>query len=49
MVPVMNIGLLKKHLKGHYVFMSLVYHLGYVHTHALMQTIKCPPMWTVWI
>ena len=33
--------------KGHYIFM--VYHMDYPHTHALMQTIKCPPTWTVWI
>ena len=45
----MIIGLLRKHLKGHYVFMSMVYHMDYVHTHALMQTIKCPLTWTVWI
>ena len=36
----MNTGLLKKHLKEHYVFMNMVYHMDYVHTHALMQTIK---------
>ena len=38
----MNTGLLRKHLKGHYVFMSMVYHMDYAHTHALMQTIKTP-------
>ena len=45
----MNIGFLRKHLKGHYVFMSMVYHMDYVHTHALSQTIKCPLTWAVWI
>ena len=43
----MNIGLPKKHLKGHYVFMSMVYHMDYVHTHALECTIKCPPTWSL--
>ena len=38
---------LRKHLKGHYVFMNMVYHMDYAHTHALTQTIKCPPTWTV--
>ena len=40
---------LRIHLKGHYVFMSMVYHMDYVHTHALMQTIRCPLTCTVWI
>ena len=39
----------RKHLKGHYVFMRMVTHRDYVHTHALMQTIKWPLAWTVWI
>ena len=45
----MNTGLLKKHLKEHYVFMNMVYHMDYVCSHALMQTIKLSPTWTVWI
>ena len=45
----MNIGLPRKHLKGHYVFMSMVYHIGYAGTHALMQTIRCLFTWTAWI
>ena len=38
MVPLdaMNTGLLKKPLKGHFVFMSMVYHTDYACTHALM-------------
>ena len=36
-------------LKGHYVFMNMVYHMDYAHTHALLQTIKYPPIWTDWI
>ena len=32
----MNFGPLRNHLKGHYVFMSMVYHMDYVHIHALM-------------
>ena len=50
MVPLpMNTGPLKKHLKEHYVFMNMVYHMDYANTHALMQTIKLSPTWTVWI
>ena len=44
----MNTGLLKKPLKGHFVFMNMVYHMDYAHTHALTWTIKCPSTWTVW-
>ena len=36
----MNTGLLKKHLKEHYVFMNMVYHMDYAHTHALTQAMK---------
>ena len=28
---------------------GMVYHIDYVHTYALMQTIRCPPTWTVWV
>ena len=34
-------GLPRKYLKEHYTFMSMAYHIGYAHTHALMQTIRC--------
>ena len=45
----MNTGLLKKHLREHYVFMNMVYLMDYVSTHALMQTMTLFPTWTVWI
>ena len=45
----MNTGLLKKHLKEHDVFINMVYHMDYACTHALIQTIKLSPTWTVWI
>ena len=45
----MNTGLLKKHLKEHYVFMNMAYHMDYTSTHVLMQTMKLSPIWTVWI
>ena len=44
----MNIGLLMKHLKEHCVFMSMVYHMDYAHTHALMQAIRCLCTWAAW-
>ena len=33
-------GLLRKYLKEHYALMSIAYHMGYAHTHALMQTTR---------
>ena len=45
----MNIGFLKKYQKEHCAFMNMDDHMGYAHTHALMQTIRCPLTWTAWI
>ena len=45
----MNTGPLKKHLKEHYVFTNMVYHMDYACTHVLMCTVKLSPTWTVWI
>ena len=39
----------RKYLKEHCAFMSMDYHMGYAHTHSLMQTIRCLLTWTVWI
>ena len=36
-------------LKEHCAFTSMGYHMGYVHTHALMQTFICLLTWTAWI
>ena len=33
----------------HCAFMSMDYHMGYAHTNALMQTIRCLLTWTAWI
>ena len=45
----MNTGLLKKHLKEHYVFMNTVYPMDYASTHVLTWTLTLFLTWTVWI
>ena len=45
----MNIGLLRRYLKEHCAFMSMDYHMEYVHTHALMQTFRCLLTCIAWI
>ena len=44
----MLIGLLKKFLTDHYVYMNIHYHMDYASTHVHMQTTRLLPMSRPW-
>ena len=45
----MNIGLLKKFLTDHYVYMNIHYHMDYARTHVHTWITKLPLTMTPWI